>query len=377
MAGQHNPRIPNLQQEEDISYFENKSGMVEDLKFLASIPELCDATFFVGANQEPVCGVKAIMAARSRIFYQLFYQDPPMAPVVESPKESMLRSIIKRKSDASTGGASAASSGDSSRDTVIEYYGHTMVKITEFDPDVFRQIVEYVHTGNIILQPRTLLGVMSASDKYGLDELRKSCTVFVQNSINVDTVCALLQSADRYVHYKSTKSFLKQVLDFVDVHGNEVLNLGSFALLPLHVVRLILARAELDAEEFTKFQASLMWTMKYSDLNKNVDWKKTFRENFLNMIKYHKIPATVLMKDVDPLKVVPNEIIMAALAYQADPTCVKPHELITGIKISDSDSNISDFEDEDDDDFEADTSSLDTFHGNLLEAFPDDDDAIN
>ena len=48
-----------------------------------------------------------------------------------------------------------------------------------------------------------------------------------------------------------------QVLEFVDEHGNEVLNLGSFTLLPQHVVRLIMARDELKADEFTKFQVSL------------------------------------------------------------------------------------------------------------------------
>jgi len=49
--------------------------------------------------------------------------------------------------------------------------------------------------------------------------------------------------------------------------GTEVLNLGSFTLLPQHVVRLILAREELRAEEFTKFQAALMWSKKYCDSN--------------------------------------------------------------------------------------------------------------
>jgi len=44
------------------------------------------------------------------------------------------------------------------------------------------------------------------------------------------------------------------VLEFVDEHGTEVLNLGSFTLLPQHVVRLILVREELKADEFTKFQ---------------------------------------------------------------------------------------------------------------------------
>ena len=50
----------------DLSVFENKSGLAEDLKFLASMPELCDVTFLVGDTREPVCAVKAVLAARSR-----------------------------------------------------------------------------------------------------------------------------------------------------------------------------------------------------------------------------------------------------------------------------------------------------------------------
>ena len=52
--------------------------------------------------------------------------------------------------------------------------------------------------------------------------------------------------------------FSLKVLEYVDDHGNEVLNLGSFALLPQHVVRLILAREELRADEFSKFQVIII-----------------------------------------------------------------------------------------------------------------------
>lgn len=44
--------------EPDLSIFENKSGLAEDMKFLASMPELCDVTFLVGETREPVCAVK-------------------------------------------------------------------------------------------------------------------------------------------------------------------------------------------------------------------------------------------------------------------------------------------------------------------------------
>lgn len=54
-------------------------------------------------------------------------------------------------------------------------------------------------------------GVMNAADYYGLDELRKACAGFVQCCITVDTVCALLASAERYIQYKCTKSLVQKV----------------------------------------------------------------------------------------------------------------------------------------------------------------------
>lgn len=56
-----------------------------------------------------------------------------------------------------------------------------------------------------------LSGVMNAADYYGLDELRRACAGFVQCCINVDTVCALLASAERYIQYKCTKSLVQKV----------------------------------------------------------------------------------------------------------------------------------------------------------------------
>lgn len=52
--------------ETDYSVYENKTGLAEDMKFLASMPELCDVTFLVGETREPVCAVRSVLAARSR-----------------------------------------------------------------------------------------------------------------------------------------------------------------------------------------------------------------------------------------------------------------------------------------------------------------------
>ena len=52
--------------EDDSIIYANKPGLAEDMRFLASMPEICDVTFLVGDTREPVCAVKAILAARSK-----------------------------------------------------------------------------------------------------------------------------------------------------------------------------------------------------------------------------------------------------------------------------------------------------------------------
>lgn len=48
-------------------FTENKTGLAEDMKFLASMPELCDVTFLVGDTREPVCAVKVRFCNKNRI----------------------------------------------------------------------------------------------------------------------------------------------------------------------------------------------------------------------------------------------------------------------------------------------------------------------
>ncbi|KAG8035236.1 hypothetical protein G9C98_001726, partial [Cotesia typhae] len=305
--------VMGVADEQDYSTFENRTGLADDMKFLASMPELCDVTFLVGDTREPVCAVKAVLAARSRVFHKMLYQAPSPQRKKE-PQKDKLRFFLKRSSEPLLNLQNAAQQPQSNQH-------HTLI-IEEFEPDVFRQLIEYIHTGSVTLQPRTLLGVMNAADYYGLDELRKACAGFVQCCITVDTVCALLASAERYIQYKCTKSLVQKVLEFVDEHGNEVLNLGSFTLLPQHVVRLILAREELRADEFTKFQAALMWSKKYCDSNPGLSLPDVIG-NFLEYIQFHKIPATMLMKEVHPLGLVPNTTIMNSLAYQSEEAWTK------------------------------------------------------
>ena len=48
--------------------------MCNDLGFLAHLPELCDITFMVGTEKEPVCAVRAVLGkVENRDFFLLKY----------------------------------------------------------------------------------------------------------------------------------------------------------------------------------------------------------------------------------------------------------------------------------------------------------------
>ena len=63
----------------------------QDMRFLASIPELCDITFLVGETREPVCAVKAVLAARSRRDKELLLYFTHIGQTGDVDKKSVIR----------------------------------------------------------------------------------------------------------------------------------------------------------------------------------------------------------------------------------------------------------------------------------------------
>ena len=64
-----------------------------------------------------------------------------------------------------------------------------------------------------------------------------------------------------------------------------------------------------------------MWSKKYCDNDENIPLKDVLG-NFLDFIQFHKIPTKVLMHEVGPLQLVPERIMVVALAYQVRVLCL-------------------------------------------------------
>lgn len=105
------------------------------------------------------------------------------------------------------------------------------------------------------------------------------------------------------------------MLEFVDTHADEIFKLNAFGLLPEHVVRLILARDGLQADEQAKYNGVYTWCEHYCRSYELTNIADVMR-NFLDFIQFHKIPTNVLLSEIYPTHTVPDAIFLSALAYQ-------------------------------------------------------------
>ena len=110
-------------------------------------------------------------------------------------------------------------------------------------------------------------------------------------------------------------------MDFIDKNAESVLIQHELTELPEHVLHLILSREDIRACANTKFNAALAWSRAQLRKDPNKDLGEIFAP-FVDVVRFDEIPAMVLMKEVKPLNVIPDNVLMGALAYQADPDCV-------------------------------------------------------
>ena len=193
--------------------------------------------------------------------------------------------------------------------------------VPEFEPTVFKELLQYAHCGTVVLEARTLLGLTNAADHYGLDELKVACRGFLDKCMSNDTVVALLSSAEKYIQYKATRIFVQKIFEYVDQNAEEILGQKNFLVLPQHIVRLVLGRDELQASETTKFVAAYQWVVRHCQDNPEVSYQEAF-EPFVDVIEFHNIPVPELMRLVKTSQCVDDSIVLNALAYQADPNAV-------------------------------------------------------
>ncbi|XP_026482262.1 uncharacterized protein LOC113389444 [Ctenocephalides felis] len=198
----------------------------------------------------------------------------------------------------------------------------TEFSIIEFDPDTFRVLLDYLHTGSCPLTCATIPGLICAAEHYDLPELLQACFHHAKQFLRIDVVCVMLISLENYYwRYTSASELVNMILAFVETRAYALFQCPEFLSLSESMVQMIMVR-NLEIPEVRKFEAMLAWSRhkvrtKASCKDAKVEFKCTM-ERLARDLKLYRITPQELIRVVLPTKTIKNERILETLMYQAN-----------------------------------------------------------
>ncbi|EAT43468.1 AAEL005099-PA, partial [Aedes aegypti] len=199
----------------------------------------------------------------------------------------------------------------------------TEFTIIEFDPETFRVLLDYLHTGSCPLTCISIPGLICAAEHYDLPELLQACFHHAKQFLRIDAVCPMLTALENYYwRYTSASELVNMILAFVETRAYALFQTAEFLTLSESMVQMIMCR-NLEIPEVRKFEAMLAWAKHKvkSKASAKTDAKVEFRcimERLARDLKLHRISPQELIKIVLPSKAIKNERILETLMYQAN-----------------------------------------------------------
>ncbi|XP_076398161.1 rap GTPase activating protein radish isoform X1 [Megachile rotundata] len=198
----------------------------------------------------------------------------------------------------------------------------TEFDIIEFDPETFRILLDYLHTGSCPLTCSNIPGLICAAEHYDLPELLQACFHHAKQFLRIEIVCVMLCALENYCwRYTSASELVNMILAFIETRAYQVFQNPGFLTLSESMVQMIMCR-NLEVGEIKKFEAMLNWAnhrIKTKTTKENAKSEFTcIMERLCRDLKLYRITPQELIRIVLPSKAIKNERILETLMYQAN-----------------------------------------------------------
>ena len=238
--------------------------------------EFSDVVFIVGASEERVYAHQLLLSAHSPVFRCMFTAGFRESQASYEPVLSPVTSNTNTKTATAIGGTTdthhepqAASHkrrrnlthGDHSHlahaQTTCSRQGSTViVRIPNIAYRPFLHMLEFIYTGDTLIPLEMVIELYSAADQYMIEGLMARCTQLVAEHLTGDKVWYLLveSTANHAVGIRDQCwAYLETNATNLIVESDEWLHVSA------DVVKLVLAREQLDIDEFALFCRVLDW----------------------------------------------------------------------------------------------------------------------
>ncbi|XP_033725003.1 serine-enriched protein-like [Pecten maximus] len=132
-------------EDDDAMRFTSTENLCDSLRYILSMPELCDVTFHVGPQKTPIHGVKAILGTRSRVLYGMILKAERELEKTQKTKPKHMKSKKQKaeKTDQPT---------------------RLSINVDTYEPDVFRRIIQFVHSGSVNVDSSSVIGLICGAE---------------------------------------------------------------------------------------------------------------------------------------------------------------------------------------------------------------------
>ncbi|KAH3792735.1 hypothetical protein DPMN_146234 [Dreissena polymorpha] len=181
-----------------------------NLKMLENVA-LCDVTLEAGNEKKQIKCHKFILASRSPVFYAMFC-------------------------------GTLAESKD-------------VICLPDIEPSTLEVFLRYLYNGKIEINAATVLSILYAGKKYDIPGLECKCKAFLNENIDTENVCTVLDQAMLF----DDEDLKAKSLEFIIGRSNEVLKSDAFVGMSKSGLQEVLKLDTIDASESELYVACKRW----------------------------------------------------------------------------------------------------------------------
>ncbi|KAH1002259.1 hypothetical protein HUJ04_008361 [Dendroctonus ponderosae] len=208
----------------------------------------------------------------------------------------------------------------------------TMVRLPQVLSDIFRQFLNYVYTGKIMLQDNSVFEMMALAQELGVDELRNACEDHVTSTLSITSACTFLTTAmdiqDRSAGGKATSGFIERCVTYIGENAAECVRTNSFLSLTKEALIKLISSDYLCLEEEDVWRAVLNWAKYQVGVTQPTPhWNEEERARVcqqlsyvINHVRLLLIDSQVFAEEVEPTGAVPMELSLERYRHAALPS---------------------------------------------------------
>ena len=189
-----------------------------------------------------------------------------------------------------------------------EKYDNT-VEIKHFDGNAVKQVIEFIYTGNIDINPNNVLILLGIADFLEIGDVKKLCFGFMETSLTIDSCLDVVKASVLY-----NNPSLQETYQYISDNFDEIIQVDSFEQLSRDELMPLLENLNRATVEETSIYDALLNWIKH-DQNRNADFPALFLSLNLQMLTFEFVTGKVA---TEPLVKANNDCLNALVTYFSD-----------------------------------------------------------